>query len=159
MIRIVRKRMFEMAFDKKRYKNFVYGEAPQIAQNWCLCMYCKMHRPDLKDTYIHWRSELELHINNLNSISLEKPKHRTKMTYEAMIIDEDMDDNQIVFKMCRIKFRHENEGRNGRPKLNMSIEHQKEVCALFSENVEDVVKCIGSVDILSYIRSEFPDNY
>lgn len=148
---------YEMAYSKKQYKGFVHARCPQIAQNWCLCMYCKLHRPDLKTTYIHWRSELETQLGYLNSLSLEKPKHRMNMTYEAMITDADMDDADIVFKTCRVKFRHENE--NPQHHLNMSLAHQKEVCQLFSDNVEDVVSCISSDDIFIYTRSVFPDVY
>lgn len=146
--------LLEMAFNKKKYKQFVYGEAPQIAQNWCLCMYSKLHRPDLKLTYLHWRSELELHINNLNTASLEKPKLRTKMTYEAMITDAELNNAENVFKVCRLKFQHENDN-----KLDISMEHQKEVCSLFADSVDEVVTCIGSDNIREYIMSTFPDEY
>lgn len=149
-------RINEMAYSKKQYKGFVHARCPQIAQNWCLCMYCKLHRPDLKTTYIHWRSELETQLGYLNSLSLEKPKHRMNMTYEAMITDADMDEADIVFKTCRVEFRHENE--NPQQPLNMSLEHQKEVCQLFSDNVVNVVSCIGSDDIFTYTRSVFPDD-
>lgn len=152
-----RDRIYEMAYSKKQYKGFVYARCPQIVQKWCLCMYCKLHRPDLKTTYIHWRSELETQLGYLNSLSLEKPKHRTIMTYEAMISDADMDEEDVVFKTCRVKFRHENE--NPQHPLNMSLDHQKEVCQMFSDNIENVVSCIGSNDIFTYTRSVFPDDY
>lgn len=150
-------RTYEMAYSKRKYKGFIHARCPQIAQNWCLCMYCKLHRQDLKTTYIHWRSELETHLGYLNSLSLEKPKHRMSMTYEAMITDADMDESDIVFKTCRVKFRHENE--NPQHPLNISLDHQKEVCQLFSDNVDDVVSCISSDDIFTYTRSIFPDDY
>ena len=154
---LTRDRVYEMVYSKKQYKGFVHARCPQIAQNWCLCMYCKLHRPDLKTTYIHWRSELETQLGYLNALSLEKPRHRMNMTYEAMITDADMDDAAVVFKTCRVKFRHENE--NPQQPLNMSLEHQEEVCQLFSDNVESVVSCIASDDIFTYTRSVFPDDY
>lgn len=152
---VVRQKIFEMAFNKNKYKNFVYGLYPQIAQNWCLCMYCKLHRPELITTYLHWRSELETHIGRLNSKSIDKPRDRKKWTHEAMITEADMDKPDVVFGECRIKFRHEND--NG---LNMSMLHQHEVCELFANNVMDVIECIGSTsDITEYTRKVFPDNY
>lgn len=33
------------------------------------------------------------------------------MTYEAMTMDADMDEPDIVFKTCWVKFRHENENK------------------------------------------------
>ena len=155
MIRLVRKRMFEMAFDKKEYQRDVDALMDQIAQNWCLCMYCKLHRPDLRTTYLHWRSELETYIGSLNSKSIDKPRDRRKWTYEAMITDADMDKPNVVFGECRVKFRHENDDG-----LNMSVLHQHEVCELFANSVLDVIECIGSVsDITDYTRKIFPDSY
>jgi hypothetical protein len=94
-------------------------------------MYCKKHRADLKTTYIHWRSELESYLGYLNSLSLEKPRHRSRIAAESMITDADMDDPDVVFKTCCVKFRHENE--NKQQPLNMSLKHQKK-CVLYSHN-------------------------
>jgi hypothetical protein len=153
----IKNKVYEMAYSKKQYKSFVHNRSQQIAQNWCLCMYCKLYRGDLKNTYIHWRGELETQLGYLNALSLEKPRNRTKMTYEAMITDADMDNSEVVFKSCIVKFRLENENKQN--PLGMKIEHQKEVCSLFAENVEDVIDCIGSNDIFTYTRSIFPDDY
>lgn len=76
------------------------------------------------------------------------------MTYEAMVTDADLNKAENVFKVCKLKFQHENDNN-----LDMSMEHQKEVCSLFADSVDEVVTCIGSDNIREYIMSTFPDEY
>lgn len=63
--KIIRKRSFlEMAFNKAKFQDIVDDLIEQIIQNWCLMEYCLLYRKELKETYEHWRGELESHMNN-----------------------------------------------------------------------------------------------
>lgn len=154
---ISRRVLFEMTTERRNYKNQVVGLADQIVQNWCLCMYCKLHRPELKETYLHWRGELETHLNTLNRKKIKADKN--KATKEVLIDEEEFNDPKEVFKACGVKFKHENEGIEGRPKLGISLEHQLEVCDLLAKSIYDIIDCISSDgSILDYVQKVFPDN-
>ena len=144
-----------MAFDKSKYQDFIYDLYSQIAENWCLCMYCKIKRPDLKDSYKHWRSELETCLSNLNNKNVKNKNNKYKWTLQALKEDAEMSNADIVFKSCRVKFFHENEKG-----LNMPIEHQKLVCSMFANAIKEIALCISSEEsVTNYTRNIFPDNY
>lgn len=151
-------KMYEMSFSRPKYLSFVFGQYPQIAQNWCLCKYCQKYRPELQETYLHWRSELETSLDNLNGRDTDPKKNKYNWTHQALFDIADLDDPSKVFKSCRLKFFHENEEKEGKPSLGITEEQQKEMCALFSQSLEDIVKCISSEDMVTtYTRKEFPD--
>lgn len=158
MVRLFRKKIFEMAYSRQLYQGFVSNTLPQIAQNWCLCKYCQLYRPDLNDTYIYWRSELETHLNNLNQKETNPTKNKERWTRQS-IIDQDKYNLVLnVLKKCRLKFLQENEGSKNKPGLGITEDQQKEVCTLFADSLEDIISCIsGPENVENYTRSIFPD--
>lgn len=157
-IYLERMRMLEMAFSRSKYLNFIFGQYSQIAENWCLCKYCQKYRHDLQTSYIHWRSELETALDNLNGKETDPKKNKHKWTYQAFIDIADLNDPEKVFKACRLKFFHENEEKKDRPSLGITEKQQKEMCALFAQSVKDIIDCIASESMVTeYTRKEFPD--
>ena len=158
MVKLFRKKIFEMAYNRQVYQGFVSNTLPQIAQNWCLCKYCQLYRPDLNDTYLHWRSELETQMDSLNKKETNPAKNKDRWTRQSIFDQDKLNDADNVFRICRLKFLHENEGRNGKPKLGITEDQQREVCALFADSLDDISECISSSDnIETYTRSVFPD--
>lgn len=147
---ISRKRLFEMAFDKEKYQYFVSAHIPQIAQNWCLMMFCKLYRNDLANTYEHWRSELEEQLNEISIKPLNKKDKRHSYTHQVLFDFEELSNPEQVYRACRVKFKHENEKG-----LGITKEQQLHVCKLFSESLDDIVNCICN-DIFEYTDSLFP---
>ena len=95
--------VFEMAFDKAKFQDKVTDRIQQIAQNWCLCMYCHLYAPDTR-TYHHWKMELFTLLDYLCNLSIKDKKSKTKYSYVAFTRQADYDDESVVFNACRNKF-------------------------------------------------------
>ena len=142
-------RIIEMAFDKRQFQTRVLNLAKQIAENWCLCQYCHKYAKTFS-TYVHWKSELEGYLDELNTMSIDNNISREKWSLE-ILRKGDFDDAQKVFRQCKRKFMIERV-------LNMPNNFQIEVCEDFSSMIEDIAKCIGSVDcIVQFTCKWFPE--
>lgn len=146
---INRRRAFEMALDKAKFQAVVEDHAEQVLQNWCLMEYCRCYRHDLADTYEHWRTELETHLNTIARKLVKGDK--LKWTKQVMIQEEEFDRVENVFTACRIKFRHEN--RNG---LGITDNEQYMVCRHCSDEINHIIECMASQDITVYTDRRFP---
>lgn len=157
MIRLFRKKIFEMAYNRQVYQGFVEDLIPQIAQNWCLCKYCQLYRPDLvKTTYHHWRSELEAYLNRLNQKETKPKNNKLKWT-QQIVTENNYNNADKIFSLCELKFERENEVEENRPSLGITLEQQKEVCKLFAEEINSIIECISSeTSIKEYSRVIFP---
>lgn len=150
--------IFEMAFSRSKYQDFIFNLYPQIAQNWSLCKYCQLYRPDLEGSYIHWRSELETCLDNLNSKDTDPKKNKYKWTYQALLGNAELSQPETVFKVCRLKFFNENEEKKGKSSLGITEDQQREVCTLFAKAIWDIIDCIASENMVTkYTRKEFPN--
>ena len=58
---------FEMAFKKAKYQDKLTDRMQQIAQNWCLCMFCHLYNPNYIG-YSHWKGELFDILDYLNNL-------------------------------------------------------------------------------------------
>ena len=146
---INRRRAFEMALDKARFQDVVSDHAEQVLQNWCLMEYCLCYRPDLADTYEHWRTELETQLNTIARKHIKGDK--LKWTKQVMIDEEEFNRVESVFNACRIKFRHEN--RDG---LGITYNEQYTVFSHCADEILDIVECMASQDITVYTDRRFP---
>ena len=146
---INRRRAFEMALDKAKFQDVVSDHAEQVLQNWCLMEYCLCYRPDLADTYEHWRTELETHLNTIARKHIKGD--RLKWTKQVMIDEEEFDRVENVFNACRIKFRHAN--RNG---LGITDNEQYTVCSHCADEINHIIECMASSDITVYTDMRFP---
>ena len=142
-------RIIEMAFDKRQFQTRVLNLAKQIAENWCLCQYCHKYAKTFS-TYVHWKSELEGYLDELNTMSIDNDRSREKWSLEVLR-KGDFDDAQKVFRQCKRKFMIERV-------LNIPNNLQIEVCEDFSSMIEDIAKCIGSVDgVVPFTCKWFPE--
>ena len=146
---INRRRAFEMALDKAKFQDVVSDHAEQVLQNWCLMEYCLCYRPDLADTYEHWRTELETHLNTIARKHIKGD--RLKWTKQVMIDEEEFDRVENVFNACRIKGRHAN--RNG---LGITDNEQYTVCSHCADEINHIIECMASSDITVYTDMRFP---
>ena len=146
---INRRRAFEMAIDKAKFQDVVSDHAEQVLQNWCLMEYCLCYRPDLADTYEHWRTELETQLNTIARKFVKGDK--LKWTKQVMLDEEEFNRVESVFNACRIKFRHEN--RDG---LGITYNEQYTVFSHCADEILDIVECMASQDITVYTDRRFP---
>lgn len=139
-----------MAFDKAKFQDKVTDRIQQIAQNWCLCMYCHLYAPDTR-TYHHWKMELFTLLDYLCNLSIKDKKSKTKYSYVAFTRQADYDDESVVFNACRNKFIIEKE-------IDIPLSKQREVCGMFSDSLKEISMCIGGeIDVLDYIDKKFPE--
>lgn len=139
-----------MAFDKAKFQDKVTDRIQQIAQNWCLCMYCHLYAPDTR-TYHHWKIELFTLLDYLCNLSIKDKKSKTKYSYVAFTRQADYDDESVVFNACRNKFIIEKE-------IDIQLSKQREVCRMFSDSLKEISMCIGGeLDVLDYIDKTFPE--
>ena len=139
-----------MAFDKAKFQDKVTDRIHQIAQNWCLCMYCHLYAPDTR-TYHHWKMELFTLLDYLCNLSIKDKKSKTKYSYVAFTRQADYDDESVVFNACRNKFIIEKE-------IDIPLSKQREVCRMFSDSLKEISMCIGGeIDVLDYIDKTFPE--
>ena len=157
-MRVMKRTIYEMAQNKSSYQSSVINTLPQIAQNWCLCKYCQLYRQDLMTTtYLHWRRELEIHLDSLNKRDTKPLRNKERWTREVILVQSGYTKPETVFKFCSLKFFHENSPLYGGQSLGITDEQQKEVCELFSKVLEDIVSCICSSDsVVVYVKKEFP---
>ena len=101
------------------------------------------------ESYEHWRSELETHLNTISRKTIKGDK-KTWIT-EVFIKDEEFDNPENIFGACRIKFRLEN--KNG---LEISLKQQKEVCDHCAHEIFEIINCMASKDITEYTDLRFP---
>lgn len=149
MIRLVRKRMFEMAFDKKEYQRDVDALMDQIAQNWCLCMYCHLFYPEHRD-YHGWKKELRRHLNNLIRKRITSGD-KERYTREIIITKAEFNTLRVLNISCDYKFAEEESLMADRNKI-------EKVYALFINDIENLVLCIsGKIGCESYLNERFPD--
>lgn len=142
--------VFEMAFDKAKFQDKVTDRIQQIAQNWCLCMYCHLYAPDTR-TYHHWKMELFTLLDYLCNLSIKDKKSKTKYSYVAFTRQADYDDESVVFNACRNKFIIEKE-------IDIPLSKQRGVCRMFSDSLKEISMCIGGeIDVLDYIDKTFPE--
>ena len=147
---MMKRKMFEMAFDKAKYQDKVTDRMQRIAQNWCLCMYCHLYKPNFI-TYKHWKYELYELLDYLNNLIIKNKNNKMKYTYEALTKIAEYDNGNNVFKACRNKFRIERE-------LNIPLEKQIEICDIFSDSIIEISECIGGdSSVLEYINNKFPE--
>lgn len=83
MIRLVRKRMFEMAFSKSKYQDKITDRVQRIAHNWVLCTYCHLYAPTFR-TYGYWKGELFDLLDYLNNLAIENKSKKYKWGLEAL---------------------------------------------------------------------------
>lgn len=146
---IDRLRAFEMALDKAKFQAVVSDHAEQVLQNWCLMEYCRCYRHDLADTYEHWRTELETHLNTIARKHIKGDK--LKWTKQVMLDEEEFNNEESVFNACFIKFRKEN--RNG---LGMTEHEQHTVCSHCADEINNIIECMASQNVTIYTDRRFP---
>lgn len=72
-----------MAFEKSKYQDKITDRMQQIAQNWCLCMYCFLYDNN-NINYSHWKGELCDLFDYLSSLVIKNKNNKTRYAYDAL---------------------------------------------------------------------------
>lgn len=127
-------RIIEMALKKAKYQDRVADLLPQIAQNWCLCTYCKVYDPDNRN-YRGWRKELISHIGTLNSLPVKGDKE--KWTREEVINTSEYNNVDVIRRACDFKLNDEDD-------IDFTQVIRKELYRDCAENAETMVSLVSS---------------
>lgn len=127
-------RIIEMALKKAKYQDRVADLLPQIAQNWCLCTYCKVYDPDNRN-YRGWRKELIAHIGTLNSLPVKGDKE--KWTREEVINTSEYNNVDVIRRACDFKLNDEDD-------IDFTQVIRKELYRDCAENAETMVSLVSS---------------
>lgn len=127
-------RIIEMALKKAKYQDRVADLLPQIAQNWCLCTYCKVYDPDNRN-YRGWRKELIAHIGTLNSLPVKGDKE--KWTREEVINTNEYNNVDVIRRACDFKLNDEDD-------IDFTQVIRKELYRDCAENAETMVSLVSS---------------
>ena len=127
-------RIIEMALKKAKYQDRVADLLPQIAQNWCLCTYCKVYDPDNRN-YRGWRKELIAHIGTLNSLPVKSDKE--KWTREEVINTNEYNNVDVIRRACDFKLNDEDD-------IDFTQVIRKELYRDCAENAETMVSLVSS---------------
>lgn len=132
-------RIIEMALKKAKYQDRVADLLPQIAQNWCLCTYCKVYDPDNRN-YRGWRKELIAHIGTLNSLPVKGDKE--KWTREEVINTSEYNNVDVIRRSCDFKLDYEDD-------IDFTQVIRKELYRDCAENAETIVSLVSSDELPS----------
>lgn len=127
-------RIIEMALKKAKYQDRVADLLPQIAQNWCLCTYCRMYDPE-NINYRGWRKELIAHIGMLKSIPVKGDKE--KWTRDEVINTSEYNNVDVIRCVCDFKLDDEDE-------IDFTQSIRKDLYRDCAENAETIVSLISS---------------
>lgn len=127
-------RIIEMALKKAKYQDRVADLLPQIAQNWCLCTYCKVYDQDNRN-YRGWRKELIVHIGTLNSLLVKGDK--AEWTREEVIKTSEYNNVDVIRCACDFKLDDEDD-------IDFTQAIRKELYRDCAENAETIVSLVSS---------------
>ncbi len=100
-------KLFEMAFSRAKYIDFIINLSDQIAENWCLVRYCTKYDPNNinKD---HWKTELYAVCSKLLRQNVTTDK---RSAAESGFIDNlEFNDADTVYYAVQTKFKKEGFG-------------------------------------------------
>lgn len=144
---IIKKHLLtEYAIPIKQYKSRIDGLRLQLVENWCLCKYCQLFKPD-SENFTHWINELRAHMDNIKSLNI-KSGNKCKILKSMLIDDFDFDDNGTIYRIIVGKFK-----REGINDVNVI----SKITTEFTNNIELFINVLGIDDIITddYLESEF----
>lgn len=137
--------LFEMAIDRKEFKQKVESIFPQIVQNWCLIQHARLTKTNEK-LINHWKSELIAHMMSIYKMKLRNSSSEYRAIKEVVIDKVEYNDADIVVHATiEPKFYKEN-----------IIDENHKIARMFASEVEYICKLLGkqtNEDIRQYIQS------
>ena len=137
----------EMSLPIKDYERKVHGMAWQLVENWCLCKYCQMFDSQNLN-YNHWVKELKIYIDGLKYVNLKNGIDKRKPLKMALVDYFDLNDENMIFRMIRSKFKREG---------LFEVEDVKKVANSMANSIQGLIDAIGDDEIDSdeYLVNEF----
>jgi hypothetical protein len=137
----------EMAVPLKTYKERVDGLRFQLVENWCLCKWCQLFKPECEN-FAHWIIELKACIDNLKFLDIKNGIDKRRTLIRMLITDYDYNNSNMIERIVRSKFVKEGINDN-KQKIN--------VCAEFANNIGSLIDVISNdaIDFDEYAQKSF----
>ena len=136
-----------MAVPLKAYKARVDGLRFQLVENWCLCKWCQLFKPECEN-FVHWITELKSCFDNLKFLDIKNGIDKRRTLTRMLVNDYDYNNANMIERIIRGKFVRE----------NISDNNQKvRVCTEFSDNINGLIDAISmdAIDSDEYIQNTF----
>ena len=139
----------EMAFSRKKVREYIENDSVQLIQNWCLIRYSRL-TGQCSELVNHWKTELAAVMSKLTSLRITKagPKQKRSLFSEIWNGFEYSFNEDVVWEVIYRKFRTE------KINTNQPVVHQ--VCSDFvkeSEKLIDLMAATKVVPVDDYIES------
>ena len=137
----------EMAVPLKTYRARVDGLRFQLVENWCLCKWCQLFKPECEN-FAHWITELKACIDNLKFLDIKNGIDKRTTLIKMLVTDYDYDNANMIERIIRGKFVRE----------NLTDNMQKvQACTAFADNIIGLIDAISmeSIDSDEYIQNTF----
>lgn len=137
----------EMAVPLKTYRARVDGLRFLLVENWCLCKWCQLFKPECEN-FAHWITELKACIDNLKFLDIKNGIDKRKTLIKMLVTDYDYDNANMIERIIRGKFVRE----------NLTDNMQKvQACTAFADNIIGLIDAISmeSIDSDEYIQNTF----
>ena len=137
----------EMAVPLKAYKERVDGLRFQLVENWCLCKWCQLFKPECEN-FAHWITELKACIDNLKFIDIKNGIDKRRTLTRMLINDYDYNNSNMIERIVRGKFVKENINDNNQ---------KARVCAEFADSIRSLIDVISvdAIDFDEYAQKTF----
>lgn len=136
-----------MAISLKAYKNRVDEFRFQLVENWCLCKYCQLFKPDCEN-FAYWIKELKNCIDNLKFLDINNGIDKRKILAKMLINDYDYNNPNMIERIIRDKFVIEDISNN---------DQKVRVCIEFADHINELINAISldAIDTGEYIQKVF----
>ena len=120
-----------MAVSLKAYKAKIDEFRFQLVENWCLCKYYKLFKPDCEN-FAYWIKELKNCIDNLKFLDIKDGIDKRKILTQMLINDYDYDNADMIERIIR--------GECGK-------KQKIRICKEFANNINGLIDAISSNEI------------
>lgn len=130
-----------MAVSLKAYKAKIDEFRFQLVENWCLCKWCQLFKPDCEN-FAYWIKELKNCIDNLKFLDIKNGIDKRKILTQMLINDYDYDSTDMIERIIRCEC-----GKNQKIRI----------CKEFADNINSLIDAISSneIDSSEYILKTF----
>ena len=136
-----------MAVSLKTYRARVDDLRFQLVENWCLCKWCQLFKPECEN-FAHWITELKACIDGIKFLDIKNGIDKRRTLIKMLVRDYDYDNANMIERIIRGKFVREN--------LTDNVQ-KVQACTAFADNIFSLIDAISmeSIDSYDYIQNTF----
>lgn len=126
-------KLFEMAYDRQKYMNYLEGQIDNLVENWCLCKYCSLY-DTVNLNHEHWRDELAAIFKKSTRMKCTVSKQRA--VHEQLIKKAELNDVSVVNDILISKLKHE----------HIDTKYAYELVQLFINEIPTLIQLLSTTN-------------